>query len=224
MCLTEKPLTLTALATVSSQTHTASCLSLISSTFVLVFSANSYRQALVRRNRRRPRATATDLTGPTGQPLSFSRSSNPSNPRFNLSFWGSNRQELVRQNGRQPHLCFSQNLRSTRESSHPLHMASLSFYSNPPLSSLFLSYPSSQTNKRIWPPTAHVVPPLILPHPFSQGDGWFFLVLERIVWFFFFFFLVVVVVVDDDEKGSFPLVLNGYIFLSSYGCNKFVLF
>ena len=70
--LTEELLTLTVLATFSSQTHTASRLSLISSTFVLVFSANSDRQALVRWNQRRPRVAAADLTRPTGQPLSLS--------------------------------------------------------------------------------------------------------------------------------------------------------
>nr|POE81757.1 hypothetical protein CFP56_19957 [Quercus suber] len=37
-----------------------------------VWAANSDRQAPVRLNLQRPRAAATDFTGPTGQPLSFS--------------------------------------------------------------------------------------------------------------------------------------------------------
>ena len=49
------------------------------------------------------------------------------------------------------------------------HGQPLAFYSNPPLSSLFLSSPPSQTSKRIRPSTAHAVPPSIPSHPLSHS-------------------------------------------------------
>ena len=107
MCkiLTKELVTLTVLAKFSSQTYTdtqppASRLSLIPSTFILVFSANSDRRALVRRNRRR-------------------------------RFW-------------------------------PARACEAEWTAATPL---FFSEP--QTGERIRPPTAHVVPPPIPPHPFS---------------------------------------------------------
>ena len=104
----------------------ASRLSLIPSTFVLVFSANSDRRALVRRNLRwrfwSARACEAEWTAAT--PLFFSE------PQIGKRI--------------RPPTAHGQ-----------------------PLSSLFLSYPSSQTSKRIRPPTAHVVPLSIPPHPFS---------------------------------------------------------
>ncbi|KAK7842508.1 cysteine-rich receptor-like protein kinase 25 [Quercus suber] len=105
----------------------------------------------LRRNRRRPYAAAADLT--LSSKLD-SPSLSPQTPQTRISTFSP---------------LFSEPQIGKRIWPPNAHGQPLSFYSNPPLSSLFLSYPSSQTSKRIRPPTAHAVPPPIPPHPFSQS-------------------------------------------------------
>ena len=142
----------------------ASRLSLIFSIFVLVFSASSDRRALVRRNLRRPRAAAVSLTGPTGQPLSLSLLKPASQPEVltGKSLWG-------RMDGGHTSVFLRTSNRQENPATHCTWPTSLFLFIRFWFWIFFFFF-------------------LCWILGFQKGVfGWFFLVLERLVWFLFFF-------------------------------------